>query len=205
MLIAVDIALLPSERDMPLFLEWNARLLAEGDDTVRLAAGERAGFGLPHVSLSMGVLDEERAPVLAHALTPLARPLVIPTNGLASTPPPPRAVTSLGLAAEPELVRLHEAVLAVARPHYEMTEATADMFVERDLDNPPATTCDWVTSYDARSAEEHFDPHVTIGYGDARLLRDTTAPPESIELPVLGLFHLGASCTCRRVLWRSDR
>ena len=86
MLIAVDIALLPAERDMPLFLEWNARLLAEGDDTVRLAADERAGYGLPHVSLSMGVLDEERAPALADALEGkgLAYLHVIETAGAAT-------------------------------------------------------------------------------------------------------------------------
>lgn len=204
MLIAVDIALLPSERDIPLLLEWNARLLAERDGAIRLAAEERPGCGLPHVSLAMGVLEAGRAPAVGDALAPLGPSLSVPTEGLGSTREGLRTVTSLSLATTTELQDLQGAVLDIVRPHFTATPATAEMFAEAELDAPGETSCRWVTSYDRESTGKHFDPHVTLGYGDAELLRPA-APSAAMELPVLGLFHLGASCTCRRTLWRSDR
>lgn len=203
MLNAVDIVLLPDEIATGAFVAWNALLREHGDGAVRLAPEERPGYGLPHLSLCMGVLDEERIPALVDALAPLARGVSEAPLGLHLSRHGGNLVTSLRFAAAGVLGDRHRGVMRAACPLLDETPATAEMFAECDVDAPLEASADWVTDYTRQAAFDRFDPHLTLGYGDTGLLADVKIP-SIVRFDALALFQLGASCTCRRALWRSD-
>lgn len=202
MLIAVDVALLPEPRALSTFVDWNARLLAAGDTPVRLSVAEQPGCGLPHLSLCMGVVGERNTAALADAVARGTRRIDAEVRGLQQTRHGELPVTSLGLVAGDDLRVLHEMVMGAARPFLESARPTSSMFAEAERDPPAEASKEWVALYASAAAGEGFDPHVTLGHGTVAALEGVDLPAR-VRFDALGIFHLGASCTCRRALWRS--
>jgi hypothetical protein len=103
-------------------------------------------------------------------------------------------VASVELVRTKVLQALHDAVRRTIEPHLSH-DATPEMFV--DPSSISSSTIRWVNEYWASASFDRFWPHVTLGMGIL---------PEGLSLPApglasrLALCHLGAHCTCRRIL-----
>jgi hypothetical protein len=174
--LAVDLVILPD----PALTAWAIAANRTLTDR-RLPLGD--GGGLPHVSLSMGTIEDHEIDRVADALDALDAPELVPTAIDTAS-----GVAVLRIERTPLLVALHEAVMGIELSR----EVDATMLVGP----PDERAVSWIRTYPEKAAFERFDPHVTLGVGvpDAAPFAPRYPPGR------LALCHLGPFCTCRRVL-----
>lgn len=63
-----------------------------------------------------------------------------------------------------------------------------------------APSVDCLARFMKTGAYEHYSPHITLGYGDLPELIPGLDLPLRFEVAKAAVCHLGAHCTCRRVL-----
>lgn len=191
--LAVDIVLLPDEAMTNRVLEINRRLVADGHAEIVLSQESC----LPHISLAMGGIEETDIATVRKRLEDLARKTSVRQLRIAG------GVSSLNIRGETTsilevertegLQTLHEQVMKEMTPFFRY-DVTAAML--HDGVAAPSTL-DWVRTYRQKASYEHFDPHITIGYGRV---------PPGLSFPIpftaakLALCHLGNHGTCRKVL-----
>ena len=109
--IAIDIVLLPSEEMMDKAIEINKELIKEAEDKIILDK-EKC---LPHISLCMGCIDEDKIPEIENILNKISTNFsqfnlqaidlkadIIPTGG---------EVSGLYIKNQDELQKLHETIM----------------------------------------------------------------------------------------------
>jgi 2'-5' RNA ligase len=195
--IAADVVLLPDKLMMDRAIATNRRLIGEHCREIVLDEATC----LPHISLAMGCMEQEDVRPVADLLRRLARETAVKELRVVG---PLAPVNSRGektflfeIARTDELQRLHERVMGEMGPFFRH-DATAAMFCD---DAVASTTLEWVRSYPQMASHEHFSPHITIGYGEAKL---AFSLPVTFKTVQLALCHLGNHCTCRRILAAAD-
>jgi 2'-5' RNA ligase len=190
---AVDIVLLPTQEMTDIAIEANRRLTPQCGKKIVL---DRDNC-LPHISLTMGCLDESDLPAAADILNDIAEELRLPelqvTGIQASTNAAGQIVSVFEVRNITELQSLHEEVMGTFAP-YLSQDVTKDML--HDPAEAAESTLLWIKNYRANSSFEKFFPHITIGYGE---LSGGTFPITFTQSR-LALCHLGNHCTCRKVL-----
>jgi len=193
-LIAVDVALLPSDEMMDRAVEANRELLKQCPDKIVLDKESC----LPHVSLAMGCIDEKDIGKIGDILQDVAEsgsPGQLRVAGIQTgTNADGEEVSVLQLKKTERLQWLHETVMRRLEPYFSH-DVTADMVL-----SPPAAdkaTLLWIRDYPHKSSFERFSPHITLGYGRI----DNIPLPATFAAPRLALCHLGNHCTCKRVLF----
>ncbi len=196
--IAVDVVLLPSTEMMERAIAVNKELLKRGEAKIVLDK-ERC---LPHISLCMGCIDEEKLPVIEAILDGIAAEFsafrleatafgteVIPTG---------KTVSFFTIGHQDGVQKLHETVMGRLWP-YLSYDVTVPM-----LFNPPEVeevTLYWIRGYAKKYGDPSmFRPHITVGFGKT----DGVGKPIPFSASRIALCHLGNYCTCRRILISSD-
>lgn len=190
-LIAVDIALLPSNqimRNLMGLIEYDA------SSPIRLNTEDC----LPHISLAMGVLDESNLKKVEAVLSSLASgdrlfELTVETtrtdkiaNGV--------NISSAVVEYDSRLTSFHVEVMKQLRPLLIHNDVQPEMFFSPPRVAEISTT--WVKHYFEKQKPEDFHPHITLGEGSVRQTEETISfIPER-----LALCHLGTYCTCRKIL-----
>lgn len=184
--IAIDVVLLPPENIMDKAIEINKQFT---DDQIKLNKENC----LPHISLCMGVLEEENLPKIEEIINEISKQfskLFLSIDKISSE--------HVGFEIENNetLQKLHEEIMTKLSP-YLSYDATIDMF----FSPPPVVekTLIWIDNYKNESFEK-FYPHITLGISkieDKELNIEFTASK-------LAVCHLGNYCTCRKVLISSD-
>ena len=198
---AVDIVLLLDEETEADAVRLNRALLDENDGPVRLASQPNAArFGLPHVSLAMGALDDDAMPDIGFRLAALASrqaPLELEITRLHANVHSDHEVSVLEIPATTRLRDLHETVMTMLASRL-TRPVTAAMLVGDDPITP--STVEYIERYAEFAGHENFAAHVTVGHGR---LAESIAP-RRFTATRLALCHLGASCTCRKIIgeWR---
>lgn len=187
-LTAIDIVLLPPLKVMRRIINLTERL---PDAPTQLNMQNC----LPHISLSMGLADEQSILAISKVLTELAdrKPLQL---SAARTryyhTPDGKAFSELVVECTDQLIELHSALEQNIRPLFTSGKAEPAMFV-----SPPAVapiSTHWVEHY--YDAPATFSPHITLGEGRARELIE----PLQFTAGRLALCKLGTYCTCREIL-----
>ncbi len=199
---AVNIAILPSAQDCVGLVALNAKLLEAGDDEIRLALFPGPGKGLPHLSLSMGTLEQsdfiaaiDKVAAIAHDLKPIRlKSKGIETRGNAAG----GSTTSLGFEPDAGLSEIHERIMATFADLLGRDPGRGDLIQPDDGD--AERTLEFIRSFTANSAHANFDPHVTLGHGGP--LDD--AGPETVTFDRMGIYVLGPGCTCRKEILGVD-
>jgi len=196
-ILAVDIVLLPSDQMLDRVIALNRALESDAPASIVLNQSDC----LPHISLAMGCVTEEKLPSVEETLTAIAKAhpsIALTVTGLSERlSQTGERVSRLNIGRDLALQALHEVVMRDTAP-FLSHEATPDMFA--DPTSVSASTVGWVNEYPSASFGR-FWPHVTLGIGTL---------PEEVALPApsmasrLALCHLGAHCTCRRILFETD-
>jgi hypothetical protein len=191
--IAVDVVLLPSDDMMDIAIEANQRLRLQSTDKIVLNKVNC----LPHISLAMGVINEDRIAEIGEVLRAIVRRIslkalvatCIHTQVLLSG----RTVSAFQIENTGQLQSLHEDIMRRLEPFFSYI-VTEDM-----LHSPPAadeTTLQWIKNFPENSGFKGFFPHITIGFG--RL--SGVSFPIKFTISKVALCHLGNHCTCRKIL-----
>lgn len=191
--IAVDVVLLPPEAVTEAAIEANAKLVREFGEKIVLNKDDC----LPHISLTMGCLDENDISVAAGVLEGIAKDtpaMELRIKGVAvSENAVGEKVSCFEVAKTERLQELHESVLEKLAV-YLSSDVTADMIY--DGAGISESTLMWIKNYREKSSFANFFPHITIGYGQ---LGEVGIGPD-FTASKLALCHLGNHCTCRKVL-----
>jgi len=190
---AVDIVLLPDQTMMEKAIEANAELVKRFGRKIVLNKDNC----LPHISLTMGCIDERNIGDIKVILEEIAekRPLGdLRAIGIrVSENSVGEKVSVFEVEKQQELQLLHEDIMLKLAP-YLSGDATADMIY---ADGQVAeSTLQWIKEYREKSSFASFLPHITIGYGQINKL----SFPIKFAVLELALCHLGNHCTCRKIL-----
>ncbi len=177
-------------------IKINAELLKTFDNKIILDAHKC----LPHLSLCMGVVQDEDIPEVTSILSDIAResfPLKLTAESVqAATLSAGNKISGLAIANTDDLQKLHNTVMQKLRSFLSY-EAQAPMFY-----NPPEVediTLTWVKGYSSKHDNPTlFRPHITVGFGETDRA-DTFALPIDFTASTLALCQLGNYCTCRKV------
>ncbi len=189
--IAVDVALLLPDAVNKICVEINRRKDADPESDLSKSNN------YPHITLSMGVIEQENLPLAEAALKETCRdftPLQIEIPGIDYGMTPENR-KSYGFAIRPadELKRLHSAVMKSMHPLFSYAVANDMFFVDTDEIFSDVSR-HWVENY----GKDHMDannyhPHISLKCRKA----DYTHFPIKFSATKLGIFHLGNYCTCR--------
>jgi len=184
--IAIAVVLLPPENIMDKAIEINKQF---ADDPIEL--NKENCF--PHISLCMGVLEEENLPKIEEIISGISKQfskLFLAINKISSEH------VCFEVKNNKTLQKLHEEIMTKLFP-YLSYDATTDMC----FSPPPVVekTLTWINNYRNTSFEK-FYPHITLGISkveDKEANIDFTASK-------LVVCQLGNYCTCRKVIISSD-
>jgi 2'-5' RNA ligase len=190
---AIDAVLLPDEAMMDRAIAANGELIKEAGKKIVL----NRESCLPHISLSMGCVDESDIAAIEEVLKEIADKsslaelsvigIQVSTNSVGAK------VSVFEVDKTKELQLLHEDVMEKLAPCLSY-DVTADMLYEPAEVRQP--TLLWIKNYREKSSFSNFFPHITIGYGE---IQDVSFPIK-FSASKLALCHLGNHCTCRKVL-----
>tara|TARA_Y100000310_G_scaffold345603_1_gene467134 strand:- start:2781 stop:3383 length:603 start_codon:yes stop_codon:yes gene_type:complete len=193
MKLAVDVVLLPDERMSRYAVEVSEGLSRENNDKIVL---HRENC-LPHISLLMGVLDEESLPKASDKLEKVASRYNV-FNLKANSYhghiiPSGASVSEFSIERTNELQALHEDMVAGIGPDLTYDPTLAMVYPNP---TPESITLGWIRNYLRDSAFEKFRPHITTGFG----VLDGVDVPIDFTSSTLAIYQLGNYCTCRKEL-----
>ncbi len=112
------------------------------------------------------------------------------------------AVTAFVVDRTPELMRLHEKIIAAVTP-FAVNGGTAAAFVG-GVANPE--TIGWVENFIPKSSGANYIPHVTLGVAPEAFAKQLKAAPfQAFGFKPVGvaIYHLGNFGTAAKKLWQS--
>jgi 2'-5' RNA ligase len=186
---AVDIVLIPTE---PLFAECLAlnNQFPNKEHFIDFSAGKH----IPHLSLSMTVANDTGIPnQIAEIITQLSAfpTLTLTVKGLESyTNSEGETVHWLRFENYTMLTKLHQKAVGI------FPSAATENFGKDAFANNEARLADmeYVRHFQEQHALEHFQPHITLGIGEAQLSTDWTG--KTVTFSQVGIYQLGKYCTC---------
>ena len=191
--LAVDVVLLPSDEMMNKAIKANRELLKQYTDKIVLDKENC----LPHISLSMGCIDEKDIAEIMRALRVIAGQCSLGQLSVigihTETNSAGEKVSAFQIERTEALQAFHAEVMQRLTPYFNY-EVTSAMVL-----TPPSageSTLLWIKNYPEKSSFEKFFPHITIGYGE---INDYSFPIK-FAVSKLALCHLGNHCTCRKIL-----
>jgi 2'-5' RNA ligase len=196
--IARDIVLLPSAIMMERAIEINEELLKENEDKIMLHQ-EKC---LPHISLCMGCIDEDKIPEIKNILDEISTefsPFNLQAIDLeAEIIPTGKKVSSLVIKNKDKLQKLHETIMKKLWNYLSYDVEISMLF------NPPEVeevTLYWIKNYaNYYYNPSLFHPHITVGFGETAQFQ----MPIDFTASQIALCQLGNYCTCRKVIISSD-
>ncbi len=192
---AVDVVLLPDEEIMIKLIEL---INYSADSVIELDTHSY----LPHISLAMGVMEDERLEDAANLLKRLSQRYKAISLTVSQVNSPTVAngkkISEAIVDANEQLTQLHLDIMEQFRPILTHDNVTTSMFVQEPMVDEISTT--WVQHYYDKRQPTDFHPHVTLGQGAVK------EPETPIQFSAyrLALCHLGSYCTCRKILSESN-
>ena len=193
--IAVDIVLLPCDEMTDKAILANKQLLKTSDKKIVLNKNNC----LPHISLTMGCINQQDIPAIENILKTIA-PKYLPlklrvldihvaANAIG------QKVSSFQIEKIKTIQSLHEQIMKDLLPFFTY-DVTADMLATQT--QVAESTLLWIKNFPTNSSYENFFPHITLGYGQIKLNKSKL--PQIFTAPTLALCHLGNHCTCQKIL-----
>ena len=188
--LAVDIALIPPLDIIDIAMKGN-QTIPPNSGLVKLGKTSC----VPHISLCMGVAKKHNLELIQEIVLDIARnskPLALTLTKLDFL----RKSTGEIIASEfsvdntPEIQKLHETCMSRFVPILSQ-DAAEEMFWTR----PDSLTVGYVRGYRDKKS---FEPHMTLGRGEARIDLDF---PIMFSAETLALCHIGKAGSCGTILF----
>lgn len=185
--IAIDIVLLPPGNIMDEAIRINSQFT---HDPIKLNKENC----LPHISLCMGVIEEENLPKIKEVIDEIVKKsskLLLTMDKISDE------YVCFEIKNNKNLQKLHEEIMT-RLSSYLSYDAMTDMC----FSPPPVIgkTLFWINSFKDKSSFENYYPHITLGtskLNNRELNIDFTASK-------LAVCHIGNYCTCRKILFSMD-
>ncbi len=196
--IAIDVVLLPPESLTEKAIEINQFLLKSSENKIIL----NKEICLPHISLAMGVIDENKLGEIEQILKDIAKDLkpINLTAGKLSreTIPTGKIVSYLPITNNDDLQSLHETIMKRLKPYLSFNPEIDMLFNPEEVEE---VTLYWIKNYQKKyDNPSSFHPHMTIGFGETDKFQSTT----DFTAKKIALCQFGNYCTCRKVLIEVD-
>ena len=186
---ALDIVIIPPKQVLDFCYQLNAGL---EDRRIDLNPAN----AVPHLTLSMGVIESGDEAAIAHALEVLAKKyqgLELQFDSIFDAGFTTDSAKGLSIEKTDDLMNLHRDSVTLMRP-YLQDYYQPDIFA--DYEQGLGESClGWVKRFQAECIEENFDPHITIGFAN---LSEIEAM--SFKVSKLALYQLGDYCTCNKLI-----
>lgn len=194
--IAIDAVLLPEEEMTNKAIEVNRELVSKYGQKIVLNKENC----LPHISLAMGCIDDKDIDSIEQILRTIAKESLLRHLQVveisAATTAEGQIVSVFSIEKTQQLQSLHEDVMRRLEPYLSF-DVTADMVNAAEVSESSLL---WIKNYADNASFARFQPHITIGYGQA----DQINQPIKFQAGKLALCHLGNHCTCSRLLAAVD-
>lgn len=152
---------------------------------------------LPHISLAMGVLSEDKLGDVISALKDLS--YATKQFEVAIDKTQTQAISNGKIISEAvpapnlDLVNLHLQVMNTVKTFLTHDHVITSMFIAPPKVDEISTI--WVKHYYDKQSPDDFQPHITLGEGSIK----QPSQPISFIADTIALCHLGNYCTCRKV------
>jgi len=188
-MIAFDVVLLPPEDIQYICIAQNKLATRPVEPPILLGKNDY----IPHISLFMGVVDENKIGEMIERLESLTNllPLKLEISGAENHTDSKIPHYGFKIKKTLELQQLHEKIMSLLKVYLTQT-ATEEMFYQNG--NPK-----WVNGFKKKYSGPNFDPHITLW--STKVSYDKY--PLKFNTSTLALCHLGRGNTCRRVLWKN--
>lgn len=191
--IAIDVVLLPDEEMANKAIEVSKKQSEKYNDKILLNQENC----LPHISLAMGVINENDIKKISQILDEIASQFTCFKLNVDSyrspTIPSGDIVSEFSVEKTNDLQNLHVMIMDKLK-QYLTHDASIDMVY-----SPPEVeelTLYWIKGYTQNFSYNKFRPHITLGFGEEKNI----IMPIAFTASTLALCHLGNYCTCRKVL-----
>ena len=193
--IAIDIVLLPNQEMISRAVEISKRQSAEYNNE-KIVLDEKVC--LPHISLAMGVIEEDNIPKANIVIKEIAssfQALELKADHYQGNRIPSGDIVSeFTVANTPKLQSLHEVTMRKLK-----ALLTHDASLEMVFSPPSAEeiTLYWIRNYAKKSSFENFKPHITLGFGELKDIQTSI----NFTASTIAICHLGNYCTCQKILF----
>ncbi|MFQ5952449.1 MAG: hypothetical protein ACE5JK_03485 [Candidatus Omnitrophota bacterium] len=188
-MIACDVVLLPSREAMEKAVEVNSEHVKKTGNSEIVLDIEKC---LPHVTLAMGCIKEEKLKELDKVLKSIADD-VLPVR--LKTIPLKSGKASIRIEKSRDIELLHELVMIRMSPFFTYN-VSKEMIYNFENEEISDITFDYIRKFSTQSSFENYIPHITVGHGDI----STEVDSFEFASQELALCHLGDYCTCRKVI-----
>lgn len=194
--IAIDVVLLPDEKMSNGIIEINKKLLTIHKKNIVLGKKDNQ----PHISLCMGAVHKFKIYEVIQCIDAISTnfsPFDLQGKLSLQTIPDHENMLWLEIEKTESIQKIHEVIMKNLF-EYLNYDIQSDMFV--DAESVDEETISYIKQY-ARLHEAPllFNPHVTIGFGDA-IKSDSIVNFSSSEIAI---FQLGNYCTCKKLIYKT--
>ena len=188
---AIDIVLLPPNSVSNKAIDYNRSLQSTNPGGIILGRTRN----LPHISLLMGCLSDEKIGDATSRLDVMAKhkDLEILVKAIRTEMSGTNSVVSFDIERSAELVSFHGLIV-----NQFISILTQDA-EEADLNDPPPiaiSTLNWINRFIPHACFNNFWPHITLGFGHY----STHFVPFHFRASRLAICYLGNHCTCTEIL-----
>lgn len=197
--LAINIVLLPPPDIMEWLISLNKHAADQGQAWARLGSHDF----LPHISLAMGGIAQDKMDEVKTILAKLALqfpPITVTLDAVWShlKKPSHENMCSLKVTPTPELQSLHEALMTALLPYFSYDCTEESLFYKPDEEKIKP---EFINTYASQHSFANFDPHITLL---AKEMNPLPELPMAFVVTTLAACHVGVMTTCRKMLFSAE-
>lgn len=196
MKLAIDVILLPPDNIMDEAIKVNKQMLEKYPNEIVLDKESC----LPHISLFMAVIEEEKLSEIAIFLEEISKDfnsIKLEAFETGNWKTPDGFFTpGFKLRKTIELSNLHSLIAKKVNLINSADATKKEFFPTNNFYESDAL---WVNSFFEKGSFDNYNPHITIGVG--KFQYDNY--PFKFTSSRLAICHLGSFCTCRKILFET--
>tara|TARA_R110002012_G_scaffold39867_8_gene109974 strand:- start:6572 stop:7255 length:684 start_codon:yes stop_codon:yes gene_type:complete len=203
--IAIDVLLVPSEEMYAQSLELNSLINESNPETIKLDEKH-----VPHITLLQCFIKEENVAEVNSVLEGLFDTVKndsLKAESLFYYKDEEESFAMIAVEKSEQLVQLHRKVIELVKP-FIVKNGSEKSFVQNPDGSPIGeSTLSYVPEFVEKHSFENFDPHISLGVAQTRLL-DSLAKyvfkPINFKAQSLSVYQLGDHGTAQKLLWKAD-
>lgn len=210
-IIAIDVLLIPSEEMYAQSLQLNSVINQNNPETIKFDESH-----VPHITLLQCFIKEEDLPDVYNALEvenifeglfETIKNDSLKAESLFYYKDKEESFSMIAVEKSKFLLKLHEKIIELVQP-YTVKNGSQISFIQNPDGSPISeSTVTYVPEFIEKHSFENFDPHITLGVAQTKLL-DSLAQhvfkPIQFKAQSLSVFQLGDHGTAQKLLYESE-